>query len=335
MTKATALLTDTFGRKHSYLRISLTEKCNLRCTYCMPAEGVLLTPKSQLMTADEVLIIAKTFVNHGVTKIRLTGGEPLVRKDFSEIVKKLFQLKVDISLTTNAVLIDQYSTLLKENGIRKINVSLDTLSKDKFQTITLRNQFEKVWKNLHLLISEGFNVKINVVLIKGFNDDEILDFINLTQQLPVGVRFIEFMPFLGNQWDKTKVVGYEEILKIAKSHFQSQNIISLPNESNYTSRNFAVQGFKGNFGIISSITNPFCDQCNRIRLTADGKLKNCLFSNQETSLLDALRAGKNIESIISQTIQSKLQKRAGMETEDEMNNPQKHFDNRSMITIGG
>jgi molybdenum cofactor biosynthesis protein A len=335
MINQSSILTDTFGRKHSYLRISLTEKCNLRCTYCMPADGVLLTPKNQLMTADEIFSIAEIFVNQGVTKIRLTGGEPLVRKDFSEISTQLAQLKVDLSLTTNGILIDKYLPVLKQNGIKSINLSLDTLQEEKFKTITLRNQFQKVKENLYLLINEGFNIKVNVVLIKGFNDNEIIDFIKLTQDLPITIRFIEFMPFSGNKWDTTKVVSYKEIVEQAETHFGINQIQKLPNEANFTARNFKVHHFKGNFGIISSITNPFCDSCNRIRLTADGKIKNCLFSNKENDLLTQFREGKSIEPIIAKTMQSKLQKRAGMNTHEEMNNPQNHFDNRSMIAIGG
>src|SRR5690606_28652790 len=195
------ILTDSFGRKHNYLRISLTEKCNLRCTYCMPEDGLLLTPKDQLMTADEIYEIASTFVQQGVYKIRLTGGEPLVRKDFSAILQKLSTLKAELSITTNAILIDRYLQDFKDYGLNKLNVSLDSLSPEKFKFITRRDQLQKTYDNILLLIKEGFHVKVNAVLIKGVNDDEIIDFVNLTKALPISVRFIEFMPFDGNKWN--------------------------------------------------------------------------------------------------------------------------------------
>ena len=329
------ILTDDFGRKHNYLRISLIEKCNLRCTYCMPANGIVLSPKASLMTADEIHAIAQTFVNNGVDKIRLTGGEPLLRKDFPEIIAQLASLKTEISITTNGILIDKHIAVLKQFNIKKINLSLDTLIPFKFQTITLRNQFEKVIDNLHLLLNNDFKIKVNVVLIKGFNDNEIIDFINLTRYLPLSIRFIEFMPFAGNQWDRSKMVSQNEILDIVKAQFPASEIEKLEDEKNFTSREFNIKNYLGNFGIISSITNPFCDGCNRIRLTANGKIKNCLFSNSETDLLTPYRNGESLEDLIAFTIKNKNKIRAGMSTIEDMNNPVFHQDNRSMIAIGG
>lgn len=329
------ILTDDFGRKHNYLRISLIEKCNLRCTYCMPAEGILLSPKANIMTANEIYEIAKTFVNNGVDKIRLTGGEPLLRKDFPEIITKLASLQTEISITTNGILIDKHIAVLKQYGVKKINLSLDTLVASKFQSITLRNQFEKVIDNLHLLLNHSFQVKINVVLIKGFNDNEIIDFIKLTEFLPVSIRFIEFMPFAGNQWDKSKMVSQNEILDIVQTQFTASAVEKLQDEKNFTSRDFKIKNYLGSFGIISSITNPFCDGCNRIRLTANGKLKNCLFSNAETDLLTAHRNGESLENLIGFSIKNKKKIRAGMDSPEAVNNPILNQDNRSMIAIGG
>lgn len=329
------ILTDDFGRKHNYLRISLIEKCNLRCTYCMPAEGIALTPKKELMTADEVFAIAQTFVNNGVNKIRLTGGEPLLRKDFPEIIEKLSQLETEISITTNGILIDRHIDILKQFKVKKINLSLDTLVASKFNTITLRNQFEKVIDNLHLLLNNDFKVKVNVVLIKGFNDNEIIDFINLTESLPISIRFIEFMPFAGNEWDRSKMVSQTEILNQLSAHFSESNLEKLQNEKNFTAREFKIKNYLGSFGIISSITNPFCDGCNRIRLTANGKIKNCLFSNSETDLLTPYRSGEAIENIIASAIKKKKKVRAGMTTLEDVDNPVLNQDNRSMIAIGG
>jgi cyclic pyranopterin phosphate synthase len=301
----------------------------------MPAEGILLSPKKDLMTADEIYAIAKTFVNNGVDKIRLTGGEPLLRKDFPEIIEQLASLETEISITTNGILIDKHLAVLKQFNIRKINLSLDTLVASKFQTITLRNQFEKVIDNLHLLLNNDFKIKINVVLIKGFNDNEIIDFIKLTQFLPISIRFIEFMPFAGNEWDKSKMVSQEEILNQVQKHFSSYEIEKLDDDLNFTAREFKIKDYLGSFGIISSITNPFCDGCNRIRLTANGKIKNCLFSNSETDLLSAYRNGESIEDLIRFSIKNKKKIRAGMNSSEDINNPVLNLDNRSMIAIGG
>lgn len=335
MTVSNTILMDGFGRKHNYLRISLLEKCNLRCTYCMPADGIALSPKASLMTADEIFGIAQTFVQNGVDKIRLTGGEPLLRKDFPEIVSKLSDLDISLSITTNGILIDRHIDVLKKFKIKKINLSLDTLVSSKFASITLRNQFEKVVDNLHLLLNNDFHVKVNVVLMKGFNDNEIVDFVKLTQFLPISVRFIEFMPFAGNEWDRSKMVSQNEILSLVRNAFLADEIQKLEDEKNFTSRNYKIKDFQGDFGIISSITNPFCDSCNRIRLTADGKIKNCLFSNSETDLLTAFRNGESITNLISESIQNKKKVRAGMVSVSEINDPTLHFDNRSMIAIGG
>jgi molybdenum cofactor biosynthesis protein A len=335
MTPNNGLLTDTFGRKHNYLRISLIEKCNLRCSYCMPADGIALSPKASLMTADEIYHIAKVFVQNGVDKIRLTGGEPLLRKDFPEIIAQLSKLQTEISITTNGILIDKHIAVLKQYNIQKINLSLDTLVPSKFETITLRNQFEKVLDNLHLLLNHDFKIKVNVVLIKGFNDNEIIDFIQLTQFLPISVRFIEFMPFAGNDWDRSKMVSQHEILEQVQNHFTATELETLENEKNFTAREFKIKNYLGSFGIISSITNPFCDGCNRIRLTANGKIKNCLFSNAETDLLTAYRNGESLENLIALAVKNKKKIRAGMETIDAVNNPVFNQDNRSMIAIGG
>ena len=181
MALTTDILKDSFGRNHNYLRISITEKCNLRCTYCMPAEGVPLSPSPALMTADEIYEIAKVFVANGVDKIRLTGGEPLVRKDFIAIINMLSTLDVSIAMTTNAVNIDRYISDLKKSKVSIINVSLDTLKADRFQEMTLKPNFDKVIKNIYMLINEGFQIKLNVVLLKGINDSEILNFIELTK----------------------------------------------------------------------------------------------------------------------------------------------------------
>ncbi len=335
MTNEKNILQDSHGRDHGYLRISLIERCNLRCTYCMPEEGVQLSPKSHLMTYEEIYEIAKTFVNHGVTKIRLTGGEPLIRKDIPVILEKLATLPVELSITSNAVIIDKFIDILKANGVKKINVSLDSLDAAKFKHITRRHEFEKVYNNILLLVKEGFTVKVNAVLIKGFNDNEIIDFIHFTKDLPISVRFIEFMPFDGNKWDMSKMVSYAEVMNYVNDSFSKDQVIRLEDAPNDTSKNYKIEGYKGSFAIISSVTNPFCDSCNRLRLTANGQLKNCLFSSTESDLLTTLRAGNTIEPVIQKAVQAKFKIRGGMDTLEKLQQPKLHNNNRSMITIGG
>lgn len=329
------ILTDTYNRKHSYLRISLTERCNLRCTYCMPEEGVSLSPKSHIMSFDEIYTIAKTFVANGITKIRLTGGEPLIRKDVTVILKKLASLPVELAITTNAVSVDRFIDTFKTCGIQNINVSLDSLNADKFEEITRRNYFNKVYNNIILLVKNGFNVKLNAVLIKDFNDNEIIDFINLTKELPINIRFIEFMPFDGNKWDMKKMVSYKEIMTIVDTSFSEDKVTRIQDAPNDTSKNYKIEGHKGTFAIISSVTNPFCDSCNRLRLTANGQLKNCLFSAKESDLLTPLREGKHIEPHIQKALQAKLKIRGGMDTLNKLQEPELHSNNRNMTTIGG
>ena len=335
MIETSNILTDSFKRKHTYLRISLIERCNLKCTYCMPEEGIPLSPRNHLMSYEEIYTIAKTFVKLGVTKIRLTGGEPLIRKDIHVILKKLSSLGVELSITTNAVLVHKYIDALKDSGIKSINVSLDTLNREKFSQITRRNEFERVYQNILLLIREGFQVKINSVLIKDFNEDEIIDFIELTKKHSITIRFIEFMPFNGNKWDMSKLVSYAQVIDRAHAKYSQELIQRLQDAPNDTSKNYKVMGYQGSFSVISSVTNPFCDSCNRIRLTANGRLKNCLFSDGEEDLLTPLRNGKEIEPMIYKLIQGKKKIRNGMETIESFQEPESHNQNRSMIAIGG
>ena len=335
MKKQAKLLEDTFGRKHNYLRISLTERCNLRCSYCMPLRGVPLTPAPHLMTAKEIILIAKEFVSLGVTKIRLTGGEPLVRKDFNLILKELAQLPVKLTMTTNAVSVDKHLELLKSCGMSTINISLDTLNAEKFKKITFRDYFDRVYQNIMLLIEEEFEVKLNAVLMKGINDNEIIDFVKLTKKLPLKVRFIEFMPFDGNQWNTQKLVSYDHIINTLRSYYGTDVIQRLKDAPNDTAKNYKVKNFSGQFAIISTVTNPFCEGCNRLRLTANGFLKNCLFSNKETDLLTPMRKGEPLQSLIHNAIAKKKAVRAGMDSQEAFEDINSHSKNRSMITIGG
>jgi cyclic pyranopterin phosphate synthase len=289
-------------------------------------------PNQQLMQADELLQIARVFVKQGVTKIRLTGGEPLVRKDAREIITELGKLGVELTITTNATRVQHFIDVFEEAGIRSVNISLDTLQKEKFQLITRRDQFETVKQNIDTLLSRGFKVKINVVVVKGLNDSEILDFIEWTKHAAIQIRFIEFMPFDGNQWNRDKLVTLHEILETINRQYA---FIATENAEHDTSKHFSIPGHAGSFAIISTMSEPFCNSCNRIRLTADGKIKNCLFSEEESDLLKALRNGEDLLPLMQDSIKGKHKELGGQFT--------KHFElidansihNRSMIAIGG
>jgi molybdenum cofactor biosynthesis protein A len=329
----TPQIVDSFGRIHDYLRISLTERCNLRCFYCMPEDGIELRDKKEFMSTEELLLISKKFVDLGVKKIRLTGGEPTIRKDFSNIIRELGKLPVELGITTNAVIIDKYIEDLKAAGVKSINVSLDSLKEDRFNAISRRSYYSKIRENIDLLIANDFKVKVNVVVIKGTNDDEVIDFVQWSMNEKIQIRFIEFMPFDGNNWNWEKKVSYKEILEKVVDYFGEENFEKIQDGPNDTTRNFRLKGAIGTFGIISSVTNPFCDTCNRIRLTADGKLKNCLFSQSETDLLSALRAGELIEPMILKNCWNKAKERGGYASFETTEIPR--FKNRSMVAIGG
>jgi cyclic pyranopterin phosphate synthase len=326
-------IVDTFGRKHTYLRISLTDKCNLRCTYCMPQEDMQFMPSKWLMQANEIETLAAIFVEMGVDKIRLTGGEPLIRKDVGQIITSLGQLPVSLTLTTNAVFVDQFFNQLKEAGVESLNVSLDTLKEAQFKTITKRDHFTKTLDNINRLLAQGFVVKINVVVMRGVNDSEVNDFVRLTLDEPnLHVRFIEFMPFNGNQWDMSKIVSYADLLSAVRSEFEFDK---LPGELQDTAHRFRVKGGAGTFGIIGTVTHPFCSGCNRIRLTADGKLKNCLFDTSEVDLLTPLRAGEDVRPLIHAHFQKKHFAHGGHVNFSEKQAKSDYEQNRRMIAIGG
>lgn len=326
------MLIDNYDRTHNYLRISLTDNCNLRCFYCMPEEDYHFMPNQQLMQADELLQIAREFVKQGVTKIRLTGGEPLVRKDAGEIISELGKLGVELTITTNATRVQHFVDVFEDAGIRTVNISLDTLQKEKFQLITRRDQFDTVKQNIDTLLSRGFKVKINVVVVKGLNDSEILDFIEWTKHLAIQIRFIEFMPFDGNKWNRDKLVTLHEILATIN---QKYSFIAAENAAHDTSKNYSIPGHAGSFAIISTMSVPFCNTCNRIRLTADGKIKNCLFSEEETDLLKALRNGEALLPLIESSIKAKHKELGGQFTKQFDLIDANSIHNRSMIAIGG
>lgn len=298
----------------------------------MPEEDISCATREQLMSPSEIELLAKTFVELGVKKIRLTGGEPLVRKEAAEIIARLSKLPVELTMTTNGLRIHEFLPVFKQAGIQSLNVSLDTLNPDTFLMITRRNGFETVVQNLDLLIQNQIHTKINVVVMRGINEKEIHDFVQLTIDKPVHVRFIEFMPFSGNNWHGDKVYPMDEILKKVQEKYA---FIALGNEPHATAKKFFVPGAKGSFAIISTMSHNFCGDCNRMRLTADGKMKNCLFSLGETDLLSALRNGQDIIPLIHENLQAKKQKLGGQFDEVYQTIDANLLNNRSMIKIGG
>lgn len=329
---ASDMLVDSFGRLHTYLRISLTERCNLRCQYCMPAEGLELTPSTRLLSQNEIVRLADLFVSSGVTKIRLTGGEPTIRKDIEEICLQLSSLNglKTLAMTTNGLILANKLPRLRECGLSLLNISLDTLVPAKFEFMTRRKGHDRVMKSIDAAIELGYNpVKVNCVVMRGFNDDEICDFVELTREKPINVRFIEFMPFDGNVWNVKKLVPYSEMLDTMVKRFTGlQRIQDDPTE---TAKNFRIDGHLGMVSFITSMTEHFCAGCNRLRLLADGNFKVCLFGPSEVSLRDPLRLGvddNELKGIIGAAVKRKKAAHAGM------------FDlakttNRPMIHIGG
>ncbi|XP_018017934.1 molybdenum cofactor biosynthesis protein 1 [Hyalella azteca] len=310
-----AFLTDSFARQHNYLRISLTERCNLRCQYCMPPEGVPLSPSEQMLSTPELLRLTKLFVSEGIDKIRLTGGEPFIRKDLAHIVENIAAMGVKhIGITTNGLVLKQRLGELVTLGLTHINISLDTLVPQKFEFITRRKGHQRVMDGIQVALAAPLQaVKLNVVVMRGTNDDELVDFVRLTEQQPLDIRFIEYMPFDGNRWQAARMMPYSEMLSTITQKFpDTQRISDKPND---TSKAYKVPGFAGQFGFISSMTDNFCGSCNRLRLTADGSLKVCLFGPSEVSLRDAVRGGATDEellALVGAAVRGKKKQHAGM-----------------------
>ncbi|KAI0408715.1 molybdenum cofactor biosynthesis prote [Xylaria palmicola] len=297
-------LVDTFHRHHDYLRISLTERCNLRCVYCMPEEGVPLSPQTELLTTPEVIMLSSLFVSQGVTKIRLTGGEPTVRRDIVPLMKQIGALQPrglrELCLTTNGLALHRKLEDMVEAGLTGINLSLDTLDPWQFQIMTRRKGFDAVMKSIERVLElnkhgAGIRLKINSVVMRGVNDREIIPFVEMTREKDIEVRFIEYMPFDGNKWNKGKMFSYSEMLDRIKERYPQLERVQ--GHKNDTSKSYKIPGFVGSLGFITSMTHNFCGTCNRLRITSDGNLKVCLFGNAEVSLRDILRQSNNGQPI--------------------------------------
>lgn len=324
-------LIDGFGRKHTYLRISVTDKCNLRCFYCMPMEGIVWKRKEELLDFEEIGRVAQIFVKRGVEKIRLTGGEPLMRRDLPDLVRILSCIDglKTIAMTTNATLLAENAQRLKDAGISQLNISIDSLQRERFQSLTGRDDLERVLKGLEAARSIGFqSIKLNVVAIAGVNEDEVLDFVEFVKDTNINVRFIEFMPFRDNNWQVDRVLTYAEMLAKISERYQ---LSLLETEPGAVARDYAIKGHTGTVSFVTSMTESFCSSCNRLRLTADGSVKSCLFFPAEVNLRDKMRAGASDAEIEEMIMYSLLQKPEAHPPAEEIASQL----NRSMIEIGG
>jgi len=305
-------LVDAYRRKIDYLRISVTDRCNLRCVYCMPPEGIELIEPAGILRYEEFLRIARIAVAHGVSKIRITGGEPLVRKGILDFLRSLASLDglKDLSLTTNGVLLKEYAARLKEAGLTRVNVSLDSLKRDRFLKMTRGDNLQQVLDGLDEAIRVGLSpVKINMVAIKDFNDDEILDFARLSLTKPYHVRYIEYMPFNTQEgWQRDKCINASALKEMIEKGVGPLEAVSDEKGAAGPARRYRFKGAPGEVGFISPVSEHFCGSCNRLRLTSDGKLRNCLFSDKEIDLRGPIRDGsddKVIEDLLFRAVMEK------------------------------
>ena len=294
-------LIDNNNRLINYLRLSITDRCNLRCMYCMPDEGIDFLPHSDILSYEEMLHVVKISTRVGIQKVRLTGGEPLVRKGFLHFLERLCSIDElgEITLTTNGVLLHEYARGLRDCGICRINISLDSLKPERFKKITGRDDFHRVWEGIQEAERLGFSpLKINVVAIRGVNDDEILDFARLTLEKPYHIRFIELMP-VGKQnfWTNERFISTEEIYNVIQRLGPLRPIVS--NALDGPARRYVLDGGKGEIGFIGAMSHHFCDSCNRLRLTAEGHLRSCLFSDREIDIKTPLRRGEGDDKLFN------------------------------------
>jgi cyclic pyranopterin phosphate synthase len=324
-------LMDRYGRRHTYLRISVTDRCNLRCTYCMPAEGLTWKPREEILTYEEIIRMARIFVAGGVTRIRLTGGEPTVRHEIENLMAGLSGLPglQELLMTTNGVTLRDTAQRYKDSGLTGLTISLDTLKPERFREISRRDHFSDVLAGIETALSAGFTpVKLNVVVMAGVNDDEVMDFVDFVKGRPLNVRFIEFMPFQKNGWDDARLVPYRQLKARIQEHYE---LMPIRREPSAVAKDFAISGHQGTVSFVTSMTDSFCGACSRIRLTADGAIKACLFHPREINIRDLMRTGASDEMLREKIREALLLKPEAHGDSRELVNS----DNRSMIQIGG
>lgn len=279
-------LIDSFGRTIDYLRISVTDRCNFRCVYCMPAEELPHLSKRHMLSFEEITRVARAFLSMGGTKLKITGGEPLTRRGIEHLVAKLAALKglKDLGLTTNGYYLEELAPLLFKAGLRRVNISLDSMNPERFSTLTHSQSWKRVWGGIQEVIRLGYKLKLNVVVMKGISESELADFGKLAYSHPIEIRFIEFMPLCGTGWHPEWMLPLKNLEQYYEGHFGLTPVL----RGSATAKTYKLSGGRGKIGFIASMTEPFCDRCSRLRLTADGKLRNCLFSNEEINLKSAL-----------------------------------------------
>lgn len=327
-------LRDSFGRLINNLRISVTDRCNFRCRYCMPEDGMVWLNKSELLSYEEIERLVKVFALLGITRVRLTGGEPLMRKDLHRLVEKLSAIPQiqDIALTTNGYFLAEQAPRLYDAGLRRVNISLDSLDAGRFERMTRRNHYDRVWKGIEAVEALGLRpIKLNAVLIRGVNDDEVVHFARLVRTRPFVVRFIEFMPIGADDgWTPEKVVPAHEVIERIERGV-GVKLIPVEYRGKQPADRYQFEDGVGEIGFISSVSEPFCEHCNRVRITSDGKLRTCLFSLQETDLRALLRSGAADEEIQRVLLNAVWNKEAG----HLINRPEFVRPSRTMSQIGG
>jgi len=327
------MLFDPYKRKINYLRISITDRCNLRCRYCMPQDGIPLIPHEEVLTYEEILRIVRVFAEEGISKVRLTGGEPLVRKGIADFISRLSKIEgiKDLSLTTNGVLLKEFARDLKQAGLKRINVSLDSLRRERFCQITRKDEYERVWAGIEEALRAGFSpIKINMVAIQGLNDDEIESFAQLTLHLPLTIRYIEYMPSgNGEEWKEDDILTIPQIKSCLE---KVGKLIPIPSDRwDGPAKRFRFDGALGEIGLIGPVSSHFCGDCNRLRLTPDGKIRTCLFSDEEIDVKELLRAGgsdQHLKERLLLALQSKPERH-------HINTHQFKKCQRNMSAIGG
>lgn len=334
-TNTESVLKDSFGRVINSLRISVTDRCNFRCSYCMPGEGMKWINREEILSYEEIFYLTKIFAELGINKIRLTGGEPLVRKDIHKLIFLISKVEEinDISLTTNGYFLPEMAEKIYNAGLRRINISLDSLDPVKFSLITHRNYFHKTFEGIKKALKVGFDpIKINAVIIRNVNDNELKEFAGLARKTRLKIRFIEFMP-IGREdgWKDGKVVGHEEIINRIEDEV-GLRLNPIHTEKSEPARRYIFEDGIGEIGFINSVSEPFCEDCNRIRLTAEGKLRTCLFSLGETDLKEALRSKKKDRKVIREIILNAVWNK---EKGHLINSPDFTRPERTMSQIGG
>jgi GTP 3',8-cyclase len=326
-------LVDSYGRVHTDLRISVTDRCNFRCTYCMPAEDMTWLPRDEILTYEEIERVARVLRDLGVDAVRLTGGEPLVRADLPQLVRKLSALGFDdLSLTTNGIGLPHLASALVAAGLQRVNVSCDSLRRDRFAAITRRDTLPQVLEGMDAAERAGLGpVKVNAVLMRGVNDDEVLDLAAFARDTGRPVRFIEYMPLdADHAWERPDVVPAKEIIELISAEWPLEPVGSRDDDPAPADRYRFVDG-NGEIGVIASVTDNFCGTCNRLRLTADGALRNCLFATQEWSVRDILRNGGTDDDLTA-LCRSVVWNKAASHG---INDPSFRPPTRSMSQIGG